>query len=156
CAGTYPLPLALGPAEDGVQIFGGLDCAAAWGYVGNKAVIAPTSAGVALTLQSLNVGVSFTDVEIDALPASAAGGSSIAVFGSGAKNVAFARAVIKAGDAQAGANGGTASNHAVGPAPSGQNATSSIGGFPGQNGCNDDSSSTGGTGATAAGAPADD
>jgi hypothetical protein len=111
CAGTYDETISIDATRDGTRIFAGFSCSD-WSYPGTRAVVAPTAAGVPLTLMGLTSAL-FADIEIDAqsgpqtppATASAPGASSIAVVANGATGVEFRRAKLVAGNGQPGANG---------------------------------------------------
>jgi hypothetical protein len=111
CAGTYDETITITAARDKVRVFGGFRCLD-WVYTGAVATLAPSAAGVPLTLTGLTSAL-FADLEIDAQSApstppgtgSASGASSIAVLANGATGVVFRRTKIVAGNGQPGADG---------------------------------------------------
>jgi len=116
CAGDYAENVILAAAEDGVSIYGGLDCVS-WSYAtANRVKVAPAAAGYALEVASLSVGTTLEDLEFDAqnAPAATAGASSVAAFVHGSENVTLTRVVLVAG---AGSNG-AAGTSAGPPGPS--------------------------------------
>jgi hypothetical protein len=111
CAGTYDEMITITAARDKVRVFGGFKCSD-WSYTGVLPTLAPSVAGVPLTLTGVT-GALFADLEIDAQSApssppdagSASGASSIAVVAYGATGVEFRRSKIVAGNGQPGADG---------------------------------------------------
>ncbi len=111
CAGTYDEMITITAARDKVRVYGGFRCAD-WFYTGVLPTLAPTVAGVPLTLTGVTSAL-FADLEIDAQSApstppatgSASGASSIAVVANGATGVEFRRSKIVAGNGQPGADG---------------------------------------------------
>ncbi|HTB77611.1 MAG TPA: hypothetical protein VK762_30415, partial [Polyangiaceae bacterium] len=111
CAGTYDETITITAARDKVRVFGGFRCSD-WFYTGALPTLAPSAAGVPLTLTGVTSAL-FADLEIDAQSApssppatgSASGASSIAVVANGAMGVEFRRSKIVAGNGQPGADG---------------------------------------------------
>jgi len=133
CGGTYAEQLVVDASRDGVNLYGGLDCKT-WAYDATQvAVVAPPSAGYALQLTALALGVTFEDAEFDARPAPVAtprgspGASSIAVFASGSTGVVLRRCKATAGLAAFG-TAGVAPMPFSGPAPSGSTGVIALGG----------------------------
>ncbi len=152
CAGSYPEQLLVGTSRDGVNVYGGLDCAT-WTYsAANKVVVAPAQSGYALEVEGLQTGVTFEDIEFDAQSATNGGESSIAVFASGSQNVALHRVTIVAGNATDGMPGppqGPSDWYGIPPSYSELNgmSASDAGGAPSTTcTCPDQASSTGGAG----------
>ena len=158
CIGTYNEQVSLTSADDGVVVYGGLDCNTGWNYVGNTQgptlVATPTSIatpGTALTVTGpMTTGVTFEDMSFTSPNySSVAGDSSVAVFLSNA-SVTLTRVAVTAGTGVPGVAGGTTSNwvgSAQGGNPAGQGPTATTGGAGGANSCSDGStSSTGGDG----------
>jgi len=159
CAGTYDESLVLGsiPGVDGgaaappdggadaaqgnpsftggVTLFGGLDCANGWAYTGAKAVLAPTTAGTALTVKGLTVSVTFEDFGFHALAATHPGESSIAVFASQSAGLTLSRCELVAGAGQAGQDQPAAPG-SLPAAPSGDPGTAGNNGGRTSNSCN--------------------
>ncbi|HZF49116.1 MAG TPA: PGRS family protein [Polyangiaceae bacterium] len=100
----------------GVTIFGGLDCADGWAYVGEttKTTIAGGPDEIALVLLGGKETTRLEDVRVVAADATVAGGSSIAALADGV-TVELARCDLVAGAGMAGENGETPSE-SVGPA----------------------------------------
>jgi hypothetical protein len=150
--GTFTIALVVPAGDDGVTVFGGLDCAT-WAYsASTPTTTAPTAAGPALQVTGTNLnGVTFVDFVFTAQSApttpSATPASSIAVFASGAA-LTLTRVAVNAGDGQPGSAGGTGSNYSATNAPSGSAPkdvfTGGVGGGP--NICQDGTISSGGTG----------
>jgi hypothetical protein len=157
CIGTYPEQLQLTGADDGLTVYGGLDCANGWKYVGSAGtptLVAPASAtaapGTALTVTGPmmgTTGIVFQDVSFASPDETGAGESSVAVFATGGAKLTLTRVNVTAGKAGDGAPGGTNANWS-GAAPGGSSPSSSTeGGAGGANaGCVDHSSSNGGAG----------
>jgi len=110
CAGTYDEHVVVDASRDGVTVYGGLDCTS-WAYAtANRVVVAPSTTGYALKVESLTAGVTIEDVEFygrDASPAHA-GESSIAAFVHVSENVSLVRVMLVAGTGTAGAPGASA------------------------------------------------
>jgi hypothetical protein len=154
CAGSYPEQLVVGSSRDGVNVYGGLDCAT-WTYgAANRVVVAPAQSGYALEIEGLQTGVTFEDIEVDAQNASAGapGASSVAVFVSTSQGISFDRVTMVAGSANDGAPGGsigTATNWFGTPpyAELNGNNAEDAGGAPSQQcTCGDQSQTSGGQG----------
>ncbi len=111
CAGTYDEMITITAARDKVRVYGGFKCED-WSYTGVLPTLAPSTAGVPLTLTGVTSAL-FADLEIDAQSApstppatgSTSGASSIAVVANGAMGVEFRRSKIVAGNGQPGADG---------------------------------------------------
>jgi hypothetical protein len=157
-AGPYTLEnLNVGMSRNGVSVYGGLDCTttpAAWTYnATDVASVTPTAAGYALQVSALVTGTTFEDFAFTSQASSGAGVSSIAVFVSNSMNVAFTRVAMTAGDASAavgasGASGGTTgdpSNYYSGNL-NGNNGSPGTGALVQPCMCQDNSTSTGGSG----------
>jgi hypothetical protein len=99
----------------GISIYGGLDCASNWKYIGDttKTTIAPMPDMIPLTVQSGDGITSITDVTMRAADATLPGGSSIAAIVDGA-TVNFARTELVAGAGRDGDKGATPTE-SVGP-----------------------------------------
>src|SRR5882672_5183295 len=120
CAGSYAEQLVVAASRDGVNVYGGLDCAR-WTYAAaNKVVVAPARAGYALELDGLQAGVTFEDIEFDTQSANSGnpGESSIAVFARGSQKVALHRVTMVASSATDGSSGASG-----GPSPDGGTTT---------------------------------
>jgi hypothetical protein len=159
CAGNYDEALILGsipgqdagsiPATDGgvdaaeeesfsggVTVFGGLDCTNGWKYTGAKAILAPTTRGVALTVKGLMAGLTFEDFGFHSLAGVESGESSIAVFASQsvAPGLLLRRCDIEAGAGQPGTDQVATMGFDAG-APPGQPGTANSGGGTTPNTC---------------------
>jgi hypothetical protein len=90
----------------GYTLFGGLDCAAEWVYIGGttKTTLIGPADQIALVLQKGASTTRLEDVHVMARNATKAGGSSIAALAEGAA-VELTRCTLEAGDAMAGAPG---------------------------------------------------
>jgi hypothetical protein len=107
CAGSFGEELVIGASRDGVNVYGGLDCAG-WTYgAGNHVVVAPAGAGYALEVEDLQTGVTLEDLEFDSQSASGPGESSIAAFASNSQNVVLERLTLVAAAAAGGSAGAT-------------------------------------------------
>ncbi|WP_437827786.1 PGRS family protein [Sorangium sp. So ce1153] len=106
----------------GVTLFGGLDCANGWQWIGEqkKTTVAPGIKAIPLTLARGEGTTRVEDVEAVAPDAQAKGGSSIAVLADGAI-AELARCALVAGNAADGADGDNAPSEAPERAPSGSN-----------------------------------
>ena len=162
--GTFTSAVALTSSDDGVTIYGGLDCTT-WVYSASMpTTVAPSAAGYALQVTGAGTtGVTFDDFVFTAQsapstpPASTATAaqSSIAVFAS-QSIVKLTRVAVSAGGGQPGATGASTTNWS-GAAAIGTAGALTTGGAGGQNACLDGTtSSTGGFGGgIPAPAPAD-
>ena len=102
CDTTYTEQVTL---TAGARLYGGFKCSD-WSYdAGQRAVVAPSSEGYALEVDSVTEPVVIEDVEFHAADASTAGASSVAAFVSGAKDVTLRRDKLVAGAGKAGADG---------------------------------------------------
>ncbi|HTQ47062.1 MAG TPA: hypothetical protein VMI75_30110, partial [Polyangiaceae bacterium] len=153
--GTFTSAVALTSSDDGVTIYGGLDCTT-WVYSASMpTTVAPSAAGYALQVTGAGTtGVTFEDFVFTAQSApqtppantSTSASSSVAVFASGSK-VSFTRATIDAGSGQPGAGGTTAANWSGAAAGGSAPQVVTAGGAGGHNtSCSDASTSTGGNG----------
>jgi hypothetical protein len=90
----------------GVTIYGGLDCAKAWAYVGatKKTALTADADAIPLMVTSTASGTEIYDVAITAADAMKEGGSSIALLDDGAE-LLLARVDLVAGAGKAGASG---------------------------------------------------
>ena len=145
CAGSYDEHVVVGATHDGIGVYGGFDCAN-WTYAsGNSVMIAPSTAGYALEVDSLKVGATFEDVEFDSQSAKVAGTSSVAVFANQSV-VTFRRVVAIAGDGAAGTQGDAGSNYTVMQPPNGNNGDGGAGGARKLCNCLNGDQSAGGAG----------
>lgn len=106
----------------GIALFGGLDCANGWTWIGKqtKTTVAPEAEAIPLTLARGEGTTRIEDIEARAPDALAMGGSSIAVLADGA-TAELARCVLVAGNAADGADGDDAPSEAPERAPGGSN-----------------------------------
>ncbi|WP_437586865.1 PGRS family protein [Sorangium sp. So ce1000] len=104
----------------GIALFGGLDCANGWTWIGKqtKTTVAPEAEAIPLTLARGEGTTLVEDIEARAPDALAKGGSSIAVLADGA-TAELARCVLVAGNAANGADGDDAPSEAPERAPAG-------------------------------------
>ncbi|WP_437761671.1 PGRS family protein [Sorangium sp. So ce281] len=119
----------------GMAIFGGLDCANGWAWVGEeqKTTVAPGEEGIALKVLRGDALVRIEDVSVHAADAEAPGTSSIAVLVDGA-TAELARCELVAGKGADGAEGEDAPSEApaqASPGNTGTNACSDLDGTPG-------------------------
>jgi hypothetical protein len=158
CAGSFGEELVIGASRDGVNVYGGLDCAG-WTYgAGNRVVVAPLGSGYALELEGLQTGVTLEDLEFDSQSAPSPGASSIAAFASNSQNVVLERVTLVAGTA---ADGSPAATSGAGADAGATNWFGTPPAYPELNGasasdagaaplttctCRDQASSTGGAG----------
>ncbi|WP_437744132.1 PGRS family protein [Sorangium sp. So ce1504] len=132
CAETFEEAVEL-PA--GAKLFGGLDCANGWVWIGKtaKTVVAPGEEGIALKVTRGEGAVRIEDVSARALDAQALGASSIAVLVDGAE-VELARCELVAGNGADGAEGDDAPTEVpaqASPGNAGTDACSDVDGTPG-------------------------
>ncbi|WP_438034858.1 PGRS family protein [Sorangium sp. So ce204] len=132
CAETFTEAIEL-PA--GAKLFGGLDCANGWTWIGEtaKTVVAPGEEGIVLTVLRGEGAVRIEDVSVRATDARAPGASSIAVLVDGA-TAELARCELIAGNGADGAEGEDAPSEAsaqASPGNAGTNACSDVDGTPG-------------------------
>ncbi|AUX20266.1 hypothetical protein SOCEGT47_007320 [Sorangium cellulosum] len=108
----------------GVKLFGGLDCANGWSWIGEtaKTIVAPGEEAIALKVTRGEGTVRIEDVSVRAADAQAPGASSIAVLVDGAE-VEFARCELIAGNGADGANGEDAPSEMPAQAPAGNAGT---------------------------------
>lgn len=94
----------------GVTIYGGLDCAKVWAYVGatKKTALTAEADAIPLSVMSAASGTEIYDVAITAADAMKEGGSSIALLDDGAE-LLLMRVDLVAGAGKAGASGATQS-----------------------------------------------
>ncbi len=122
CDTTYAEQVKLGA---GAKIFGGFKCTD-WSYDGGqRAVVAPTSEGYALEIDSVTDPVVIEDVEFDAADASTPGASSVAGFVHGSTEVVLRRDKLVGGKGATGSAG----------AAFGSAATTGATGHDGKNAC---------------------
>ncbi|AUX24971.1 hypothetical protein SOCEGT47_055120 [Sorangium cellulosum] len=145
----------------GVTLFGGLDCANGWRWIGEekKTTVAPGADAIPLKLMRGEGAVRIEDVSARAADAQAAGGSSIAVLVDGA-TAELARCELVAGNGADGPDGEDAPSEAAIQGPrgvDGANACSDLdtsgapdetlpGGAQVENACEGDTLSIGGEG----------
>ena len=106
--------------------------------------VAPTAAGLALSITASNVTVE--DVGFEAKDGVAAGDSSIAVFASNAQNVLFRRVIVSAGKGQSAVAATNGNNYVPATAPTGLAPTGVTGGVASANTCTNGNTSGGGAG----------
>ncbi|WP_437279878.1 PGRS family protein [Sorangium sp. So ce375] len=108
-----------------VTIYGGLDCANGWRWIGEekKTIVAPGVQAIPLKLVQGDGAVRLEDVSARAADAQAAGGSSIAVLVDGA-TVELARCELIAGNGADGAYGTDAPSEAAMQGPRGEDGAS--------------------------------
>ncbi|WP_437913116.1 PGRS family protein [Sorangium sp. So ce302] len=106
----------------GVALFGGLDCANGWTWIGEQAktIVAPEAEAIPLMLARGEGTTRVEDIEARAPDASTKGGSSIAVLADGA-SAELTRCALVAGNAADGADGDDAPSEAPERAPGGSN-----------------------------------
>ncbi len=106
CNDTFTAPVSLTSAHDGVIVHGGFDCNSGWTYdSGKKTPVAPTAAGIALSIDGVTKATGFKDFAFTAKEGTAAGESSIAAFVKNSTNVRFTRVDFSAGKGADGAKG---------------------------------------------------
>ncbi|WP_437647902.1 PGRS family protein [Sorangium sp. So ce362] len=106
----------------GIALFGGLDCANGWTWIGKqtKTTVAPEAEAIPLTLARGEGTTRLEDIEARAPDAQQKGGSSIAVLADGV-TAELARCALVAGNAVDGADGDDAPSEAPERAPGGSN-----------------------------------
>jgi len=106
CNGTFDEQVKL---TAGAKIYGGFACpggATPWSYeAGKKSKVAPSTKGVALSINAGAAAVAIEDFEFDAKDGVDPGESSIAAFVNSSTNVALRRVKLVAGKGADGANG---------------------------------------------------
>lgn len=104
CAEVFVEPVVL-PA--GVELWGGLDCAKGWSYLGGarKTAIAPGPNGIPLRVEAGGGRSVVADVRAEAADATVPSGSSIAAMVMPGAAVEILRSELLAGDGARGANG---------------------------------------------------
>jgi hypothetical protein len=112
CAETFNEAVVL---EAGIDVFGGLECANGWRWIGEttKTTLAAGSDQIPLTLTASASGALVADFAIEAADAMTDGGSSIAMVVDGA-TAALVRCDVRAGNGMPGAKGETPTD-SVGP-----------------------------------------
>ncbi|WP_437549444.1 PGRS family protein [Sorangium sp. So ce367] len=158
CAETFEEAIVL-PA--GAKLFGGLDCAKGWTWIGEtaKTVVAPSEEGIALKVTRGEDPVRIEDVSVHAAGAEVPGTSSIAVLVDAAKAELTRCELVaaKGADGAKGEDAPTAPPEQASPGNAGTNACSDVDGTPGSdatlaggaqvvNECGDDLSIGGGGG----------
>jgi hypothetical protein len=143
--GTFKSAVALTSADDGVTIYGGLDCTS-WAYsAATPTTVAPTTAGYALQLTSVS-GATFEDFSFTSIAGTNPSDSSIAVLATGSSGVVLRRTTVSAGGAVDGQNQ-TPPAPFTSAAPSGSpGTTSNNGGITTFTCSNGTGTSTGGAG----------
>jgi hypothetical protein len=121
--GTFTSGVALTAADDGVTIYGGLDCTT-WAYsMSTPTKVAPTSPGYAFQVTGAS-GVTFEDFAFTSMAGVSAGDSSIAMFAANSTNILLRRCSVQAG-------AGVPGQDQTQPAPFGSSAPSGkAGGTP--------------------------
>ncbi|KYF61985.1 hypothetical protein BE11_43820 [Sorangium cellulosum] len=114
----------------GIELFGGLDCANGWRWIGEtaKTVVAPGEEAIALKVMQGEGPVRIEDVSVHAADAQAPGASSIAVVVDGAE-AELVRCELIAGDGADGAEGEDAPSEVpvqASPGNAGTNACSDL------------------------------
>ena len=102
CDTTYPEHLSI---TSGVKLYGGFKCSDWSPDAGQRAVVAPTTAGYALEIDSVTTTVAIAGLELDAMDGAADGESSIAAFVHGSSDVQLDGVKLVAGKGKAGKNG---------------------------------------------------
>ncbi|WP_437623726.1 PGRS family protein [Sorangium sp. So ce1151] len=132
CAETFEEAVEL-PA--GIKLFGGLDCASGWRWVGEtaKTVVAPSEDAIALKVMRGEEAVRIEDVSVRAADAQARGASSIAILVDGAE-AELVRCELVAGNGADGVEGEDAPSEVpaqASPGNTGTDACSDLDGTPG-------------------------
>jgi hypothetical protein len=128
CAEMFEEALVL---DSAIEVYGGLDCAKGWAYVGASAKTMLTAAddAIPLVMKSSASGARVEDFAIHAVDAVKEGGSSIAVLADEA-TVELVRCELAAGSGAKGVDGADGD-------PNGTPATSGAAGTNGKNACGD-------------------
>ena len=103
CAGTYPEHLQLDLTDDGLEIYGGFDCAT-WKPGAGKTTVAPADAGPALQVAGTD-GLRIEDVDLVAIDGEQQGQGSVGAIVDNALQVRLAGVGITAGAGVDGKNG---------------------------------------------------
>ena len=105
CAEVFTESLTI---PSGVSLWGGVDCAAGWAYVGGnkKTTIAPEAGSIPLRFAAGTEKATVADVHAEAANASEAGASSIAALVNAGSVVEILRSELVAGNGAIGAPGG--------------------------------------------------
>ncbi len=101
CASTFTEAVTL---VDGVDVFGGIDCAGKTWTVKGQTVLQPTTSPV-ITVKGATVGMRVENVDALAPNATVPGGSSIAALVVNSKIVNFRNCALRAGNGAKGADG---------------------------------------------------
>ena len=150
--GTFTTQVQVNASQDGVTVYGGLECES-WTYsASTPTTVAPTGlamtgTGSALVVQGTTTGVTFEDFAFISPMASAVASatpeSSVAVFASGSV-LTLTRVAVMAGSGQPGSKGTTGSNYGA-PSPPALGTTMGVA-AGGAVVCEDGMTSQGGTG----------
>jgi hypothetical protein len=106
CVRAYSEQLSLTTTADGLTVYGGLDCANGWKYVGSggaTGTVITTPAGKAAPATALTVtgpmtsGVSFQDVGFTSLDGVNPGDPSVAVFATTSAKLSLTQGTVTAG-----------------------------------------------------------
>ncbi|MBX3196911.1 MAG: DUF1565 domain-containing protein [Labilithrix sp.] len=146
CEGSYPEHVVLDDQSNGLQLYGGFDCAS-FTYGAAKPRVEPADPGYALAIRGQSEATTVQDFDFASRDAVEAGASSIGVLVDNVKDITFKRVKVFAGMGATAAAQMTAppSNHP----PSGSlNGTGQLGA---QMLCVDQTRSRGGNGGTAPG-----
>ncbi|MCA9598184.1 MAG: hypothetical protein KC776_32955 [Myxococcales bacterium] len=102
CNTNYPEHLSI---TSGVKLYGGFKCSYWSADAGQRAVVAPTTSGYALEVDSVSGTVAIDGLELDAMDGAADGESSIAAFVHGSSDVRLDGVKLVAGKGKAGKAG---------------------------------------------------
>ncbi|HTN84080.1 MAG TPA: PGRS family protein [Sorangium sp.] len=121
CAETFEEAIEL---PVGVKLFGGLDCANGWRWIGEtaKTVVAPAEEAIALKVMRGEGTARIEDVSAQAADAQTPGASSITVLVDGAE-AELVRCELVAGNGADGAEGEDAPSEVLAQAPAGNDGT---------------------------------
>ncbi len=89
----------------GALIYGALDCSAAWAYAADKRSLVQAPPDVIALRVTSKASVELYDLDVTAIDATVAGGSSIAVLAEAETDVMLERSAVTAGNAADGADG---------------------------------------------------
>ncbi len=102
--GSYPEPLNIGAAMDGLEVYGGFRCDN-WQYSGALKAEIATTTPIAVRVTGLQMGLTLEDFSVTAADATVDGGSSFGMIVANSRNVVLRRVRVTAGAGKAGANG---------------------------------------------------
>ncbi len=121
--GTFKTTVTIDATMDGRKIYGGFDCSSwAWSATTNT-VVAPSSRGMAMTVNGLTMGVTFTNFEFDAMAAPVNTGGFVLGVLVNSSVVELTNVTIKTGAGAMGPGGSTVANYTAAQAATGNPAS---------------------------------